>query len=176
MNNPAPNDPIPADTIQRFSSRRQRLDRSFLTNRLDHAQSYDRIAGYFSSSLLEVAGEQLESLAGLIRMVCNSDLDPRDVQTARAAKLALWQSWAGSQPEALLQGEQVVKSCRDLFDIRLSVMYVAMYRVRRFVLGLTQELVRHQRNQVFGKNLVSGYCVSLLDELQSRWLERKPCR
>jgi superfamily II DNA or RNA helicase len=94
------------DSIQRFSSRRQRLDRSFLTDRLDHAQSYDRIAGYFSSSLLEVAGEQLESLAGLIRMVCNSDLDPRDVQTARAAKLALWQSWAGSQPEALLQGEQ----------------------------------------------------------------------
>jgi hypothetical protein len=33
--------------IHRFSSRRQRLDRSFLANRLKGAQSYKRIAGYF---------------------------------------------------------------------------------------------------------------------------------
>ena len=90
--------------IHRFSSRRQPLGRSFLAVRLQGAQAYDRIAGYFSSSLLEVVGEQLEAVAGPIRMVCNSDLDPRDVQTARAAQIAVWQSWAGAQPEALLQG------------------------------------------------------------------------
>jgi hypothetical protein len=90
--------------IHRFSSRRQRLDQSFLSTRLQGARSYDRIAGYFSSSLLETVGEELESVAGPIRMVCNSDLHPLDVQTARAAKLALWRSWTGAQPEAALGG------------------------------------------------------------------------
>ena len=33
--------------MHRFSSRRQRLDRSFLANRLRDAKSYKRIAGYF---------------------------------------------------------------------------------------------------------------------------------
>jgi len=37
-----------SSSIQRFSSRRQRLDRSFLAARLKGALSYDRIAGYFS--------------------------------------------------------------------------------------------------------------------------------
>jgi superfamily II DNA or RNA helicase len=90
--------------IRRFSSRRQKLDRSFLTVRLQGALAYDRIAGYFSSSLLEVAGEALDSVSGKIRVVCNSDLDPKDVQTARAAQNAIWQSWAGSAPEALVHG------------------------------------------------------------------------
>jgi superfamily II DNA or RNA helicase len=71
---------------------------------LRDARAYDRIAGYFSSSLLEIVGEELDTIAGPIRMVCNSDLDPRDVATARAAQNALWQSWTGSRPETLLQG------------------------------------------------------------------------
>ncbi len=88
--------------INRYSSRRQRLDRTFLADRLKGAQSYDRIAGYFSSSLLEIVGEELESVTGKIRVICNSDLHPKDVQTAQAAKIAVWKSWAGSQPESLL--------------------------------------------------------------------------
>ena len=59
-------------SIRRFSSRRQPLDRSFLCDRLRNAHSYDRIAGYFCSSLLEVVGEEFESVAGKIRMICNS--------------------------------------------------------------------------------------------------------
>jgi superfamily II DNA or RNA helicase len=90
--------------IRRFSSRRQRLDKSFLALRLQDARAYDRIAGYFSSSLIEVVGEELESVRGPIRMVCNSSLDPRDIETARAAQVAQWQAWTGTQPEALLQG------------------------------------------------------------------------
>lgn len=39
--------------VNRFSSRRQRLDHSFLAQRLRGAQGYDRIAGFFSSSILE---------------------------------------------------------------------------------------------------------------------------
>ena len=90
--------------VLRYSSRHQRLDRSFLTERLHNALAYDRIAGYFSSSLFEVVGEALESVAGPIRIVCNSELHPLDVQTAKAAKMAVWRAWAGSEPEKLLDG------------------------------------------------------------------------
>jgi superfamily II DNA or RNA helicase len=88
--------------VRRYSSRRQRLDRSFLSARLQGARAYDRIAGFFSSSLLEVVGEELESVVGTIRIVCNSTLHPQDVKTARAAQTAVWRSWTGSQPEASL--------------------------------------------------------------------------
>src|SRR5579862_6866619 len=88
--------------ITRFSSRRQRLDRSFLTQRLTGAKSYDRIAGYFCGSILETAGEALESVQGPIRVVCNSGLRPQDVATARAAAAALRQEWCGSKPEDLV--------------------------------------------------------------------------
>lgn len=50
--------------INRFSSLRQKIDQSFLTDRLRGAKKYDRIAGYFSSSVLEVAGEAIESMEG----------------------------------------------------------------------------------------------------------------
>jgi superfamily II DNA or RNA helicase len=87
--------------IQRFSSRRQRLDHHFLRARLNGAQAYDRIAGYFSSSILEIAGEELEAVNGQVRMVCNSQLDVLDVETARAAKIAMQKEWCASQPEQL---------------------------------------------------------------------------
>jgi hypothetical protein len=45
--------------IQRYSSRRSPL-KDFLATRLQGARRYDRIAGFFSSSLLEVAGEAME--------------------------------------------------------------------------------------------------------------------
>ena len=85
--------------IHRFSSRRQPLDESFLNDRLAGARSYDRIAGYFSSSILEVAGERLESVHGTVRMVCNSQLDERDVRTAKAALAAMRKEWCALEPE-----------------------------------------------------------------------------
>ena len=90
--------------VRRYSSRRQRLDRSFLTERLQGARQYDRIAGYFSSSLFEAAGEALETVSGPSRIVCNSDLHPLDVQTAKAAKIAVWRLWAVTETEELLEG------------------------------------------------------------------------
>jgi len=87
--------------IRRFSSRQDDLGASFLERRLDEAQAYDRIAGYFSSSLLEIAGEALEAVDGPIRIVCNSDLDPRDVETARAAHQAMRQEWCANEPERI---------------------------------------------------------------------------
>jgi len=85
--------------LTRHSSRRNRLDQSVLAQRLTGAVSYDRIAGYFRSSLFEVAGEALTSMNGPVRMICNSDLDPQDLITAAAAQAALRRSWCAGKPE-----------------------------------------------------------------------------
>ncbi|MFH1445934.1 MAG: phospholipase D-like domain-containing anti-phage protein [Chloroflexota bacterium] len=110
--------------VNRFSSRQTPLNTTFLSNRLRSAQSYDRIAGYFSSSLLEVVGEELDTISGKIRVICNSDLHPFDVQTAKAAKIGLWKSWAGSRPEDLMDecekngSASIVRSrFKRLFDL-----------------------------------------------------------
>lgn len=89
--------------IRRFSSRRERLAQSFLAERLRGAKAYDRIAGYFCASILETAGEALQSVEGPIRVVCNSGLRPQDVATARAAAAALRQEWCGFKPEDLVE-------------------------------------------------------------------------
>ncbi|MBE0524904.1 MAG: DEAD/DEAH box helicase family protein, partial [Methanosarcinales archaeon] len=85
--------------INRFSSRKQKLAESFLNERLVGAKNYDRIAGYFSSSILEIAGENLEGMEGTVRMVCNSQLDERDVKTSRAAHAAMRREWCAAEPE-----------------------------------------------------------------------------
>jgi superfamily II DNA or RNA helicase len=90
--------------ITRFSSRRQPLGRAFLADRLRGARAYDRIAGYFTSSLLEVVGEELESVSGAIRVVCNSALDPRDVATAQSAQQSVRRAWTSALPESGLDG------------------------------------------------------------------------
>jgi SNF2 family DNA or RNA helicase len=63
--------------IHRFSSRRQRLDQSFLANRLKGAKSYKRIAGYFRSSIFELVGEEIANIPH-VQIVCNSELDAAD--------------------------------------------------------------------------------------------------
>jgi hypothetical protein len=85
--------------LLRHSSRRNRLDHAVLNQRLEGAVSYDRIAGYFRSSLFEVAGEAIAKVAGPVRIVCNSDLDPQDLITAAAAQAALRRSWCAGRPE-----------------------------------------------------------------------------
>jgi hypothetical protein len=47
--------------IYRYSSRRSPL-MDFLATQLQGGRRYDRIAGFFGSSLLEVAGEALERM------------------------------------------------------------------------------------------------------------------
>lgn len=85
--------------IQRFTSRLHKLDQTFLTARLRGAMAYDRIAGYFSSSILEVAGEALESVQRPVRVICNSDLMVQDVETLRAAQYGMRREWCASGPE-----------------------------------------------------------------------------
>lgn len=110
-------------TLRRYSSRRERLDRAFLSTRLQGASGYDRIAGYFNSSLLDLMAEELEGVGGPVRVVCNSDLDPADVQTARAAAQAQRLSWVSARPEKLLVGEQEVEvrgRLARLYDLLVS--------------------------------------------------------
>lgn len=85
--------------IHRYSSRRANLA-NLLPELLPGARSYDRIAGFFSSSILEVAGEAIDAMAkgAVVRMVCNSHLDPMDVRTARAAHNGAWKEWCASLP------------------------------------------------------------------------------
>ena len=79
--------------IKRYSSRSHKIDESFLNEKLRNAKSYDRVAGYFSSSILEVAGEAIENIPGKVRIVCNSDLQQQDVNTAKAAEMAVRKEW-----------------------------------------------------------------------------------
>ena len=65
-------------TVKRHSSRREKLDASLLRARLAGAASYDRIAGFFRSSLLEVAGEAIEGALKTIGLT-----EPPDAKVAR---------------------------------------------------------------------------------------------
>lgn len=113
----------PREGVLRFSSRRQRLDHAFLRDRLRGAKSYDRIAGYFRSSIFEVAAEELTTVER-IRVVCNSDLNPQDINASKEARTrALVQRWwegsgdAGVAVDALLNRNRFVM-LRDLLRAR----------------------------------------------------------
>ena len=101
-------------TLERHSSRRRPLDASLLTPRLQGARSYDRIAGYFSSSILEVAGEAFDQVEGSVRIACNSQLSRVDVEVARAAKAAMRREWCEARPEAL--GDAARPRFRRLYE------------------------------------------------------------
>ena len=93
--------------IRRFSSRTCRLDQSFLAEQLQGARSYRRIAGYFTSSLFEVAHEWLESVAD-VRIVCNVDLAPEDLKIAQLREARMLGRWneRSIEAESLLNRER----------------------------------------------------------------------
>lgn len=93
--------------IKRYSSRSERLDESFLNKKLDHAKNYDRIAGYFCSSILEVAGESIEAVSGSVRVICNSGLSKEDVDVAYHAQ-KMKQEWCAYEPEEKYTSEQSI--------------------------------------------------------------------
>lgn len=92
--------------IRRYSTRRDNVSDSLLTAKLTGALQYDRIAGYFSSSILEVAGEAIDSMQGTARVLCNSGLDERDVATAKLAQESIRREWCGAKPEELPQAAE----------------------------------------------------------------------
>jgi len=97
--------------IQRFSSRRQQLDKEFLAQHLQGAVSYRRIAGYFRSSIFELVGEEIGDIPD-VRIVCNSELDVADIRVSQAAReAALKETWNEVSPatEALLYRDKYRK-------------------------------------------------------------------
>ena len=70
--------------LQRYSSRRGGLYTDFLQQRLTGARRYDRIAGYFQSSLLELAATELADIPQ-VRIICNTEVSAEDVKTVRMA-------------------------------------------------------------------------------------------
>src|SRR5207249_9904028 len=101
--------------IRRFSSRRQRLDLAFLSDKLREATSYKRIAGYFRSSIFELVGEEIATIPD-VRIVCNSELDAADISVSKAAReSALKERWndVPVEIEALLHRDRY----RKLYDL-----------------------------------------------------------
>ncbi|ABE37252.1 helicase-like protein [Rhodopseudomonas palustris BisB5] len=74
--------------LQRFSSRLGRLSHVYLKDQLRGASEYRRIAGYFRSSIFDLVNEEIEGI-GKVRIVCNSDLDPEDINAAKQARTQL---------------------------------------------------------------------------------------
>ena len=117
--------------INRFSSRRQRLDHAFLSARLNHARSYKRIAGYFRSSIFELVGEEIASIAS-VQIVCNSDLDAADIAVSKHARdSALSERWnrAPSEVEALLHRDRYKRLHDLLTSGRVEIRVVPRDRV-----------------------------------------------
>ena len=96
--------------LNRYPSRRQPLDAGFLNARLTGAMSYDRTAGYFSSSILEVAGVPRGTsrwLAGFGHHGQVPRIDLRDplnsifYRGARFALVAAGGYWPSEQPQVI---------------------------------------------------------------------------
>ena len=117
--------------IQRFSSRRQRLDHAFLSVRLKEAKSYRRIAGYFRSSIFELVGEEIAAIPK-VQIVCNSELDAADVAVSKHVReTALKERWneAPSEVEALLHRERYRRLHELLTSGRVEIRVVPKDRV-----------------------------------------------
>ena len=117
--------------INRFSSRRQRLDHAFLSARLKDAQSYKRIAGYFRSSIFELVGEEVAAIPK-VQIVCNSELDAADVVVSKHAReTALKERWneAPSEVEALLHRDRYRRLYELLSGGRVEIRVVPKDRV-----------------------------------------------
>lgn len=101
--------------INRYSSRRKKLDEAFLNQKLKGALAYDRIAGYFSSSILEIAGEAIEQMSGTVRLICNSEMEIDDVKTASTAINSMRREWCNAKPEETYANAS--KRLKKLYDL-----------------------------------------------------------
>jgi superfamily II DNA or RNA helicase len=117
--------------INRFSSRRQRLDHAFLADRLKGAKSYKRIAGYFRSSIFELVGEEIASIPH-VRIVCNSELDAADIVISKHVReTSLKERWneAPAEVEALLHKDKYRRLHQLLTSGRVQIRVVPKDRV-----------------------------------------------
>ena len=105
--------------VKRYSSRNEKLDEAFLNKKLVKAKNYDRIAGYFCSSILEVAGESIEAVSGTVRVVCNSGLSKEDVTVACHAQ-KMKQEWCAYEPEEKYTSDKSVERLVRLHRLLVS--------------------------------------------------------
>jgi superfamily II DNA or RNA helicase/DNA-binding Lrp family transcriptional regulator len=117
--------------INRFSSRRKRLDHAFLADRLRVAKSYKRIAGYFRSSIFELVGEEVSNIPD-VRIVCNSELDAADIVISKHVReTTLKERWneTPAEVEALLHRDRYRKLYQLLTSGRVNIRVVPKDRV-----------------------------------------------
>lgn len=117
--------------INRFSSRRKRLDHAFLADRLRVAKSYKRIAGYFRSSIFELVGEEIANIPD-VRIVCNSELDAADITISKHVReTALKERWneTPAEVEALLHKDRYRKLYQLLTSGKVNIRVVPKDRV-----------------------------------------------
>lgn len=100
--------------MNRYSSRKGKLGEQFLNAKLQGAVGYDRIAGYFCSSILEVAGEAIEAVQGKVRVICNSGLARSDVAIA---KLGMRQEWNDFKPEEVYATTGAMARLKRLYEL-----------------------------------------------------------
>ena len=113
--------------ITRYSSiRNKTLAKSFFKDALHEASSYDRIAGYFSSSIIELAGEDIDTVAGQVRIVCNSHLQIDDVKFIKMHPKAIKDEWCEEQnPDELAKiPERLKRLYRFLKSGKISVKVI----------------------------------------------------
>lgn len=118
-------------SINRYSSRCQRLDHAFLADRLRGAKSYQRIAGYFRSSIFELVGEEIAAIPK-VQIVCNSELDAADVAISKHVReTALKERWnkVQSEVEALLYRDRYHRLHDLLTSGRVEIRVVPRDRV-----------------------------------------------
>lgn len=119
------------NVINRFSSRRQRIDHAFLRDRLKGAKSYRRIAGYFRSSIFELVGEEITAIPK-VQIVCNSELDVADVVVSKHVReTALKERWneMPSEVEALLHRDRYRQLHELLTSGRVEIKVVPKDRI-----------------------------------------------
>lgn len=109
------------------------LHPEWLASVLDGAVSYDRIAGYFRSSVLAFAQEPYERVRGKVRVVCNADLDPGDIATAKSVAAAARRGW-NAEPHDLTEPEARTRYTR-LAELLASGRF-EVYVLPRTVFGL----------------------------------------
>lgn len=103
--------------MNRFSSRKTDMGKQFLADRLRGAVTYDRIAGYFCSSCLEIAGEGLENVKEKVRVICNTDLTPADVKVAWLANQKIKQEWCDFKPEEVFAHPTEMERLGKLYEL-----------------------------------------------------------
>lgn len=153
--------------ITRFSSRQGRLSHIFLKDRLASARRYLRVAGYFRSSIFELVGEEIADIDE-VKIVCNSDLDPRDIAIGKASRLAretaLKEKWN--------EGEEEVDSL--LYRSKYKKLYELLKSGRvevRVVSSADAPFLHGKAGVIESKDGSSSAFIGSLNETRQGWKE-----